>query len=696
MAGLLDRFGLYGKQNADVSESYARSLAAQRSIIASDEAIDHRNLTAKLASPAGLARKPVAGSLSMGVPNAMKPQGDFDVGTEYTPTVGIAPQAAPTAAAAPQAAGLAAPQGSVASGPDGSPLPTLEQWKQMSPETQRNMYMLHLQKDIKTRGMRAKRPTMDEYIKSLPSDPAAMASQYAARGGKKDAPVAANITKNTHALIAQIPQASQTPQGQKIMEFARAIGVNPAVAMATYGMESSFGAQNRSWEEASRTGSGWGVLQVTPATARGVVKHFSKPEILEKYGNAANNINALIQMASGDPNSEDAQIAAGILQMKYIQDIGIKDESLMGAAYQANPHKVLKRGGPLDATDGNMSNSDYSANWNALFAQTNTALGGGPSTAPQPAATAGVVKTGNSSFDRRVKFAMQKPVAEYDFSTQQLMQSRELNNQLIQQQQDMFASEQRRVEQEYEASNTRFAAYKAAGDVAGMTAEMDKMAGAQALADDIQTRSYQFVISAQDTINQYNNQLVANKADHAVRALADGDPTLASAIVSAAGGRQRIYQKRTDGGYTAIDSNGQYVLDSDGQARKFSDNEIIYEVYSVADRAKAAAMDAGRASTTAASIEADFKLQLQQLQNEGTIGAAAVKGSWDLKQALQVQLGDIAEVKDTPEGGIKIIYKGGDGKIVTMNPDAVQATVDGTEIPTTGIKVEYSGLKTNG
>ena len=699
MAGLLDRFGLYGKQNMQVSEDYARSLGAQRSIITDNEAIDHRNMQAKLASPAGLRTAPVAGSLAFAAPQ-IPAAGSYAVGTKYSPTVGLTTSggavAAPAAVAPEQAPARL----------DGAPKEvTREDWDMMSPETQDNMFKLATQKDINTRGVRSKRITRVEYVASLPSRKLTAAG-YLESTGMQPRTAAPSIdapkhTNKMQALIDKIPQAMQTPQGQRITEFARAVGVNPAVAMATYGMESSFGAQNRSWDEASRTGSGWGVLQVTPATARGVVKHFSKPEVLAKYPNEANNLTALMRMASGDPNSEEAQIAAGVLQMKYIQDIGLTDESLMGAAYQANPHKVLKRGAPLDATDGGLTNSEYSSNWNALFGPASVALGGGartnsPSAPQQPTAPAGLVKTGNTSFDSRVKFAVQKSPDEYSFQTQQLMQSREQNNQYIKQQQEMFAAEQQRIEQDYAQSSTRFTAYKAAGDVAGMTAEMDKMAGAQSLANDIQTRSFEFVISAQANIDAYNNQLIAAESDRAVRDLVSGDPARASALISSAGGVQRTYQARTDSGFSLIDQNGQYVLDDSGQARKFSPEEVAYELYSVADKAKAAAIDAGRASDASISRESRLKIEEEKVKIAGELAKIEVKSTWDLKQKLMELDADIAEVKDDGAGGFTVFYKGGSGKIVTYSPAAVQATVDGTEIPTSGIKVEYSGLNTNG
>jgi hypothetical protein len=665
----------------------------------------------------------------MPVPVAVAGQrANYDVGTVHSP-VGVTPPGGVPAIADPQKeivtdpATVQPPVSFIAE--DGTPLtPSITEWNAMTGQQQAahlaavNAHRASLPPDTKAgrgsvgvglvprggrpRGREETSPiSIDDYKASLPRDPMPRKGRPAATAAAPAAP-AANVTKNTQALLAKIPQASQTPQGQKIMEFARAVGVNPAVAMATYGMESSFGTQNRSWADAKRTGSGWGVLQVTPDTARRVTGYFSDPKVLAKYPNEANNLNALVQMAQGDPNSEEAQIAAGILQMKYIQDIGIADEKLMGAAYQANPHEVLKRGAPVDATDGDMSNSDYSSNWNALFSQATAQLGGGASNAsspaPQPAAPAGVTvaSTGNKGFDSRVKFAIQKAPSEYDFQTQQLMQSREQHIRLLQQKEAMMQAEQQRIEQAYTNASQRFAAHKAAGDVVGMTAAMDELSATQRLNDDLQSRSFEFAASAQAGINEYNNQLITNEADRAVRDLANGDPTRASSLLSQAGGSQVVFQRSTTGGFVKIGPDGRYVVDDKGNAQQFTAADVAYELYSVADRAKAAAIDAGRASADSKTAESRLKSEEEAVKIIGELKKIEVQSLWDIEKELKKQNSDIAAVQDTPDGGKQVFYKGPEGKVVTISPEALVKLSNGEEIPVSNIKVDYSGVKTNG
>jgi hypothetical protein len=349
-----------------------------------------------------------------------------------------------------------------------------------------------------------------------------------------------------------------------------------------------------------------------------------------------------------------------------------------------------------------MSNSDYSSNWNALFTATGD-TGTVVDMSGEQKAPASVVagletmpSTGNKSFDSRVKFAIQKAPAEYDFQTQQLMQSREQHIRLLQQKEAMMQQEQARIEQSYNNASQRFAAHKAAGDVVGMTAAMDEMSATQRLNDDLQSRSFEFASSAQAGINEYNNQLIINEADRAVRDLSNGDPTRAASLISQAGGSQVAFQPRTDGGFVKIGPDGGYVLDDNGNAQKFTAAEVAYEVYSVADKAKAAAIDAGTASADSKAAESRLKSEEEAVKIIGEIKKIEVKGAWDFRQKMMEMDADIAAVQDTPDGGKQVFYKGNAGKVVTLSPEAMVKLSNGEEIPVSNVKVDYTGVQRNG
>lgn len=185
------------------------------------------------------------------------------------------------------------------------------------------------------------------------------------------------------------------------------------------------------------------------------------------------------------------------------------------------------------------------------------------------------------SFDSRFKFAVRKLPSEYDYQTQQLMRARERHIQLLQQKEQALAAEQEQINAGYDYANRLFAAHKAAGDAVGMTEALGKISVFQKQATDLQNRSFAFAAYAQPSIDKYNNELIAIQADRAVRELMFGDASRASLIASQISGTQRIYQPRTDGGFVIIGPDGKYVLDANGQAKKFTTEDIAYAVYSL-------------------------------------------------------------------------------------------------------------------
>lgn len=694
---------------------YAAAMAAANQVNDRLDLADHRTLQRRVASAPGLAPRTMAGGAALGVPGPLTATQNLDpysIGSTYTPA-GITPPAGaaipvPTAdlsQSAPGAAPAMTPEAAAAfTSADGAVLtPSIQEWKSMTGQQQAaHLAAVNAAEAAKvstrtawSKGtIRPKVISLKEYEATLPREPAAR------RGGVK-------TTKPVQT--SGVAQAMQTPQGAKIVEYARAVGLNPAVAMTTYGVESSFGAAKvSSFADAKAKGGVYGIMQTQVASifgdggnGRGVLAHFSDPQVLAKYPSEANNIAALVRMVQADPDSEDGQIAAGILRLKYSQDIGVP-ESLMGAAYQASAEEVLKAGGPTGASDGNLTNSGYNSRWQGVLAEVQSAMGGmegiitpAGGTPDQPAAPqvqAGLASTGDKSFDSRVKFALKKAPAEYDFQTQQSMQLREQQVQFFQQRQQLFEQENQRITQEHAQSSQRFAVYKANGDIAGMEAEMNKLDAAQSLLNDLQTRSYAFAVQAQKSINASNNELLANESDRAVRELANGDPRRASALISSAGGSQIVFQPRTDGGFVAVGPDGGYILERPGGvAKRFTAEDVAKQVYDVADKAKAAAVDAGRASASSKKYESDLKIEEAKVDIIGKLLEINAKSVADLEAKMKEQDSSVHSVKEDTLGNIVIVYNGPSGRIVTLAAEATQAVLNGDEIPTTSVKVQLTG-----
>lgn len=727
MAGLTFSGRASKALNAGIVD-YTQAMAAADQMNENLDMYDRRKQLAGLKRP--VVALPQVAALSGALPPQLTMGGDFDVGTKHSPTVGVVPPGGATIQ--PPKTIVTDPVTDQAATsfiqPDGTVLtPSISEWNAMSGQQQaahivavNNARGAVAGSTLPPRSGRAAglglRPTpakpisLKEYAATLPKDPVARRGKPAVTGAP--AVNTANFTKNTQALLAQLPAAAQSPKGQRISEFARAVGVNPAVSISHWGMESSFGASKKikTWAEAQKNNSAYGEFQVLPSTLlgrpgtkeRGTLAHFSDPKVLAKYGNEANNINALMQMFRADPDSEDGQIAAGTLQALYLKDIGVP-ENLMGAAYQSDPHAVLKAGAPVAATDGNMSNSDYSSNWNALFAaQDPAALGGGGSTASSPApqqaaAPAGieVPKTGNKSFDSRVKFAVAKPASEYDFQTQQLTSAYDRHVKLLQREEQMLAQEQQRISQSVAYAEQKFSMFQANGDAVGMAAAMDELDATQKLNEDAQRRGLEFAKTAQPSIDGYHKEMIANEGDRAIRDLAFGDPTRASKIVSAASGRQVIYQASTGGGFVKIGNDGQYVLEyPDGPAKIFSAIDITREVYDVTNDAAAAAMAAGDATRQSRQEESDLKIKEKMVDILGQMKVAEINKDGDFRQKVMELDRTIKDVKDDGAGGFNIFYY---NRIVTLTPGAMQTMANGEQVPKEEITVRYiGGLNTNG
>ncbi len=659
-----------------------------------------------------------------------------DLGVYNGSGAGLTPPTGQTAS--PAAASAQAPAGASLTQPaaGGTTQITRAVWDSMRPETQQAILDNYnkqnpnykLQQAGKAQVRVAQPLTKEQYAATLPAQSdAATAQAYAQRDPNYKPPVAGapatvgsmGVPDRAQKLIAAAPTATQSPQAQKVAQFAQAIGIDPAKALATFGMESGFGrVKTNDWQAAIEDGTGWGLMQVTPATARGTARYFSDPKNLQQFPGQQQNIQALVTMVlRGDPNNEETQIAAGILQLKYIDALGIKDPSLIGAAYQGVPEKVLAAGAPTNATDGNLSNKDYATNWSALY----THLSGGaapdptqanaipapagitPPTAPVAAAGktsgagAGLTQGGIPSFDTRIRFATNQQPQAFDYHRNQLMESRQLAVEGIQTQQKQLMAEQQQYSSAFSAAQNEYLTAQKVNDFAGMQMAEAKLAQLQTYGNDLSTSTLTFKQTAQDVIHKYNDGLLQNESDAAIRDLNDGDARRAGALLTQTGGQSVRFQRTADGNFVRIDGDRYAIDDRTGQAKIFKPGDIAYEVYRLADQNRAAAIDQGRV----AAAEHGFKMAEvsapEIYRYLGRIDSAKVKSAGDLAKELQKAAGRPQVKVDPSTGSITMIYDAinGVGKVVTINPNAVQATIDGSSLPAAGVTIKnITGLNT--
>lgn len=192
-------------------------------------------------------------------------------------------------------------------------------------------------------------PTADVAIGD-PADPRVAAiTQYSAVA----------VTKRATELPKRLNEAVSSEQGQQVIARAKALGVDPAAAMAIYGVESSFGAASGTSHAGAK-----GPLQVTASQWPSFQRWFNENKA--RFGLSAEFMSAV---NSATPDSIDA----GLLRIKYNELIGLP-KNLWGAGYQASAEDVKKAGAPLpvhDAGDGTkgLTNSDYNKLYVELYNQ---------------------------------------------------------------------------------------------------------------------------------------------------------------------------------------------------------------------------------------------------------------------------------------------------------------------------------------
>lgn len=214
-------------------------------------------------------------------------------------------------------------------------------------------------------------------------------------------------------LVNLAPQALQKDDTKYLVGRAQELGIDPAAAVAIYGIESSYGAA-----KSDSTAGAKGPMQVMDKTFKGMKSWFTDPKNIESYNIPPELQQAAAAMVRGTPQGE---IDAGLLVLKYNELIGVP-KNLWGAGYQGNANQVLKKGAPLNATDGGMTNSDYNGVYVGLYNNISRALGinstlmatapaGGKQTAAAAPVTTAPVTTAPVTNAQTLAQAQGKPVS---------------------------------------------------------------------------------------------------------------------------------------------------------------------------------------------------------------------------------------------------------------------------------------------
>lgn len=189
-------------------------------------------------------------------------------------------------------------------------------------------------------------------------------------------------TERTERLITGRIDGLRTQIGsnrvQQVYRLANEIGIDPFAAIAIFGIESDFGRARGDSARGARGG-----MQVMPAQFERLKRWFADPANRTQIESAFTLPDGTVNQARVDyaieqfsnmrmPNargqggSANPEIISGLAQLVYNKAIGLP-KNLWGAGYQGNANTVLELGRPLNADDGNISNSDYNRAYVTLY-----------------------------------------------------------------------------------------------------------------------------------------------------------------------------------------------------------------------------------------------------------------------------------------------------------------------------------------
>ena len=196
-------------------------------------------------------------------------------------------------------------------------------------------------------------------------------------------------TDRSNRLITNVANGMESflsSQGSAVLiNEARRLGVDPAAAVAIYGIESNFGAATG---ESDRGATGG--MQVIDETFNSMKAWFTDPANIEQYGLSQELVTTARAMQRGDQVSE---LQAGLLYIKYNELIG-NPKNLWGAGYQGSADSVNRLQRPLNADDGNITNYDYNRAYVELYNQASALMGMGGAPITQGTSQAGLNTTG--------------------------------------------------------------------------------------------------------------------------------------------------------------------------------------------------------------------------------------------------------------------------------------------------------------
>lgn len=388
--------------------------------------------------------------------------------------------------------------------------------------------------------------------------------------------------------VAEIPQMMTTDTVKQLVRRATELGVDPAAAVALYGVETNFGRRVGVSEKGA-----FGVMQVTPATFEGMKRFFTDPAEIKKYNIPQALVSAATNMSADDANSFDA----GLLRMKYAEYKGV-DKNLLGAGYNASAETIAKLGRPL-ATGAGITNEDYNKAYIALYNEARNYTG------------------------LEANMPMQAfegaPLRLQELDASEQIEVTNYNNEL-----NALQTQNQRILDQRNIIAQQISFAQQSGFFNQIPALQQQLLELDDRLMGVTQKANQLNAGYQTKFNDFNMQRTREFGNIAVGRMLGGDPAPLSEMWSRAYGQPVTIQRRSDGKYNIfMGEEGRRVSPADG----LTPDQVATEFRVQFDDAYAAQEAERRQKERDDAVQHDRKLQELMIQQVGDIEVAKINKS---------------------------------------------------------------------
>jgi hypothetical protein len=389
--------------------------------------------------------------------------------------------------------------------------------------------------------------------------------------------------------VAEVPQMMTSDTVQRLVRRATELGVDPAAAVAIYGVETNFGRRVGVSEKGAR-----GLMQVIPATFDGMKTFFTDPAEIKRYNIPQSLVDAAKNMSADDENSFDA----GLLRMKYAEYKGV-DKNLLGAGYNASAETIAKLGRPL-ATGSGITNEDYNKAYIALYNEARNYVGLEPNV-------------------QMADYEATAPLRLQEIDTNEQLELTNYNNEigLLQKQNERILAQRNIIAQQ-------IAFAQQSGFANRIPALQQQLLQIDDLLMQVTQQANQLNAGYQTKFNEFNMQRTTEFSNVAIGRMLRGDPRSLSEQWSRAYGEPVTIQRRSDGKYNIfMGEDGRRMSPAAG----LTPEEVAYMFKMEFDDAFSAQEADQRQKARDAAVQHDRELEKIYVENVGKIEVAKISKS---------------------------------------------------------------------